>query len=43
MLLTVAADHRWVDGGDIAKFTRDIKLLLEEPAMLWIEGEIKNV
>lgn len=43
MLLTVAADHRWIDGGDIAKFTRDVKILLEEPAMLWIESEIQNV
>ena len=43
MLLTVAADHRWIDGGDIAKFARDVKELLEEPAMLWIESEMNNV
>jgi len=43
MLLTVAADHRWIDGGNIAKFARDVKGLLEEPAMLWMESEINNV
>ena len=43
MLLTIAADHRWIDGGDIAKYARDVKALLEEPAMIWMESEMKNV
>lgn len=29
MYLTIAADHRWIDGGDIGRFANKIKQLLE--------------
>lgn len=36
MYLTVAADHRWVDGGDIARFAGKIKQYLENFTLLFI-------
>ena len=37
MYLTTAADHRWIDGGDIGRFNLKIKLFLESPELLSIE------
>lgn len=34
--LTVAADHRWIDGGDIARFIKSVKEYLENPLLMWI-------
>ncbi|MBU4691034.1 2-oxo acid dehydrogenase subunit E2 [Mycoplasma zalophi] len=34
MYLTVAADHRWVDGADIGRFNARIKELIENPEKL---------
>lgn len=36
MYLTVAADHRWVDGGDIARFVGLVKQYLENFTLLFI-------
>lgn len=36
MMLTIAADHRWVDGGDIARFANQVKQYLENIALLFI-------
>ena len=36
MYLTIAADHRWVDGGDIARFANQVKQYLENIALLFI-------
>lgn len=36
MHLTVAADHRWVDGGTIGRFISRVKELLEKPEILGI-------
>ncbi|MDE5553043.1 MAG: 2-oxo acid dehydrogenase subunit E2 [Malacoplasma sp.] len=36
MYLTMAADHRWVDGGDIARFLSLVKEYLENFALLFI-------
>lgn len=36
MYLTVAADHRWVDGGDIARFLSLVKEYLENITLLFI-------
>lgn len=34
LYLTVAADHQWVDGADIGRFSLSVKKLLENPALL---------
>ena len=34
MYLTTAADHRWIDGGDIGRFNLRIKFFLESPELL---------
>lgn len=34
MYLTTAADHRWVDGAEVGRFTSRIKQLLENPDLL---------
>ncbi|WP_438341541.1 2-oxo acid dehydrogenase subunit E2 [Mycoplasma sp. 3341] len=34
MWLTIAADHRWVDGGDMGRFNYRVKELLEQPEKL---------
>ena len=34
MYLSIAADHRWVDGGDMGRFNYRIKELLEDPEKL---------
>ena len=34
MHLTVAADHRWIDGAEIGRFMQKIKFLLENPGVL---------
>lgn len=36
MYLTIAADHRWIDGGDIGRFANKIKQLLENFTLLFI-------
>lgn len=36
MILTIAADHRWVDGGDIARFANQVKQYLENIAFLFV-------
>lgn len=36
MYLTVAADHRWIDGGDIGRFAGKIKQYLENFTLLFI-------
>lgn len=36
MYLTLAADHRWVDGVAMLQFLNDIKLFLENPSLLGI-------
>lgn len=36
MFLTIAADHRWVDGGDIARFANQVKHFLENISLLFI-------
>ena len=36
MYLTIAADHRWVDGGDIARFANQIKQYLENITLLFV-------
>ena len=36
MHLTMAADHRWVDGGDIGRFLSKVKHLLENFTLLFI-------
>lgn len=36
MYLTVAADHRWVDGGDIGRFAGKVKQYLENFTLLFI-------
>ncbi len=36
MYLTIAADHRWVDGGDIGRFASKIKQYLENFTLLFI-------
>lgn len=36
MVLTIAADHRWVDGGDIARFANQVKQYLENIAFLFV-------
>lgn len=36
MYLTIAADHRWVDGGDIARFANQVKQYLENITLLFI-------
>lgn len=36
MNLTIAADHRFVDGGDIGRFAFKIKQLLEKPELLGV-------
>jgi pyruvate dehydrogenase E2 component (dihydrolipoamide acetyltransferase) len=36
MNLTVAADHRWIDGGEIGRFAWRIKELLENPDILGV-------
>lgn len=36
MILTIAADHRWVDGADIARFGSQVKQYLENIALLFI-------
>ena len=38
MHLTTAADHRWVDGGDIGRFNMRVKELLEKPSLLIMLG-----
>ncbi len=37
MYLTTAADHRWIDGGDIGRFNLKVKFFLESPELLSIE------
>ena len=37
MNLSCSFDHRVVDGWDAAEFVQDLKALLEQPAMLFIE------
>ncbi|MEF9985113.1 MAG: dihydrolipoamide acetyltransferase family protein [Malacoplasma sp.] len=34
--LTIAADHRWIDGGDIARFGQTIKKYLENILLIWL-------
>lgn len=34
MYLTIAADHRWVDGAEMGRFTSRIKQLIENPSLL---------
>ncbi|MBN0919619.1 2-oxo acid dehydrogenase subunit E2 [[Mycoplasma] gypis] len=34
LFLTIAADHRWVDGGDMGRFNWRVKELLEKPEVL---------
>lgn len=36
MYLTIAADHRWIDGGDIGRFAGKIKQYLENFTLLFI-------
>lgn len=36
MYLTVAADHRWIDGAEIGRFATKIKELLENPELLGV-------
>ncbi|WP_338822480.1 2-oxo acid dehydrogenase subunit E2 [Mycoplasmopsis felifaucium] len=36
MYLTVAADHRWIDGAEIGKFASKVKELLENPELLGV-------
>ncbi len=36
MYITIAADHRWVDGGDIARFAKQVKEYLENITLLFI-------
>lgn len=36
MYLTVAADHRWIDGGDIGRFAGKVKQYLENFTLLFI-------
>lgn len=36
MYLTIAADHRWLDGGDIARFAGQVKQYLENFSLLFI-------
>lgn len=36
MYLTVAADHRWIDGAEIGRFASRIKELLENPEVLGV-------
>lgn len=36
MYITIAADHRWIDGGDIARFGNQIKQYLENITLLFI-------
>lgn len=36
MYLTVAADHRWIDGGDIGRFASKVKQYLENFTLLFI-------
>ncbi|AAT28068.1 2-oxo acid dehydrogenase subunit E2 [[Mycoplasma] mobile] len=36
LYLTVAADHRWVDGATIGRFAQEVKKLLENPDMLGV-------
>lgn len=36
MFLTIAADHRWLDGGDIARFANQVKQYLENFTLLFI-------
>ncbi len=35
LYLTTAGDHRWVDGADIGRFAYEIRVALENPAILW--------
>ena len=35
---TLSCDHRVIDGWDAAVFVQKLKLLLETPAMLFVEG-----
>jgi 2-oxoisovalerate dehydrogenase E2 component (dihydrolipoyl transacylase) len=37
MNLSCSFDHRVVDGWDAAEFVHDLKVLLEQPAMLFVE------
>ncbi|TCG10958.1 2-oxo acid dehydrogenase subunit E2 [Mycoplasma todarodis] len=34
LYLTTAGDHQWVDGADIGRFAYDVRMSLENPAML---------
>lgn len=34
--LTIAADHRWIDGGDIARFAQTVKKYLENILLIWL-------
>lgn len=36
MYLTVAADHRWIDGAEIGRFASRVKELLEKPEVLGV-------
>lgn len=36
MYLTVAADHRWIDGAEVGRFAYRIKELLEQPEVLGV-------
>ncbi|AAZ43693.1 2-oxo acid dehydrogenase subunit E2 [Mycoplasmopsis synoviae] len=36
MYLTVAADHRWIDGADVGRFASRVKQLLESPELLGV-------
>ncbi|MCR8613286.1 MAG: 2-oxo acid dehydrogenase subunit E2 [Mycoplasma sp.] len=36
MHITLAADHRWVDGGDIGRMLMRVKELLENPSMIGV-------
>src|SRR5690606_11081231 len=40
MNLSSSFDHRVIDGWDAAKFIQTLKALLEQPALLFVEGAI---
>ncbi|MGH2426103.1 MAG: 2-oxo acid dehydrogenase subunit E2, partial [bacterium] len=43
MKLTLSADHRVTDGAEVARFLVEVKRLLENPLLLFIEaGELKS-
>lgn len=42
MTITGSFDHRMIDGAYGAQFLKDLKTLMEEPVLLWVDAEVSH-